>query len=102
MSSVSNVDKKTDKQRLRDSLMIELCKKYRHLKGNKGYTDFIFPLDDIRKSNQEDGFGITGWERPYLDELLRMIQEEDRFVEVLNGDKFRLTQDGINRCRQID
>jgi hypothetical protein len=33
---------------------------------------------------------------PYLDELLRMIQDEDGF-EVLDGDKFALTPTGINR-----
>jgi hypothetical protein len=68
------------------------------LKRVRGYTDFIFPVDDINKVTQEEGgFGITAYDRPYLDELLRMIQDEDMLIEVLDEDRFRLGQGGINR-----
>jgi hypothetical protein len=66
-----------------------------------GYTDFIFPVDDIKKATEEGGFGITAYERPYLDELLRMIQDEDMLIEVLDEDRFRLAQGGINRCKEM-
>ena len=104
MASASNVDRKSeDKEKLISALMGQrgLCHKYNDLKQNRGYADFIFPVDDIKKATEEGRFCITGYERPYLDELLRMIQDEDMLIEVLNEDRFRLGQGGINRCKEM-
>ncbi len=104
MVSASNVDRKSeDKEKLISALMGQrgLCHKYNDLKQNRGYTDFIFPVDDIKKATEEGGFGITAYERPYLYELLRMIQDEDMLIEVLDEDRFRLGQGGINRCKEM-
>ena len=68
---------------------------------NEGYTNFIFPVDDIKNATQEEGFGITAYEMSYLDELLRMIQDKDILIEVLDEDRFRLGQGGINRCKEM-
>ena len=53
----------------------------------------------ISKRRQKKG--LTGYERPYLDELLRTIQDEDMLIEVLDEDRFRLGQGGINRCKEM-
>ena len=56
MESASNVDRKLeDKEKLISALMGQggLCHKYNDLKQNRGYTDFIFPVDDIKKATQE-------------------------------------------------
>ena len=104
MASASNVDRKSeDKQKLISALMGQdgLCHKYNDLKQNRGYTDFIFPVDDIKKATEEGGFGITAYERPHLDELLRMIQDEDMLIEVLDEERRRLDQGGINGCKEM-
>jgi hypothetical protein len=44
---------------------------------------------------------MTGWERPYLDQLLGMIQDEEGYIKLLDGDRFRLTQEGVNHCKRI-
>jgi hypothetical protein len=56
MVSASNVGNKSeDKQKLISALMGQggLCHKYNDLKQNRGYADFIFPVDDIKKATQE-------------------------------------------------
>jgi hypothetical protein len=106
MTSVSNVGgKQEDKQKLINNLMAKggLCDKYKDLKTNKGRTDFIFSIEDILKPYQDGGFGIIGWQRPYLDELLRLIDnQDDAIIKMVDADRFRLTSNAINRCRQMD
>jgi hypothetical protein len=58
MASASNVDRKSeDKEKLISALMGQrgLCHKYNDLKQNRCYTDFIFPVDDIKKATEEGG-----------------------------------------------
>jgi hypothetical protein len=92
-----------DKQTLLDILMGNgvLCYKYYSIIENGTNTEFVFDIDDIKKPPKENGFGIEDFYRPYLDELLYMIQDQDGFIEMQEGDKFRLTQKGIERCLEL-
>jgi hypothetical protein len=93
-----------DKHTLLNSLMGNgvLCYKYYGIIQNGVDTQFVFNIDDIKKPPKEDGFGIEDFDRPYLDELLHMIQNEDGFIKIEEGgDKFSLTQKGINRCLEL-
>ena len=93
-----------DKQTLLDVLMGNgvLCYKYYSIIENGTNTEFVFDIDDINKPPKERGFGIEGFDRPYLDELLQMIQDQDGFIKIEEkGDKFSLTQKGIDRCLEL-
>jgi hypothetical protein len=85
--------KKEDKQKLINALLGGLCDKYNDLKRNKGYTDFAFSIDDIRKPIEKGGLGLVG--------LLQLIDKEDRIIKMLDADRFQLTTDGINRSKQM-
>jgi hypothetical protein len=92
-----------NKQRLIDNLMgvNGLCNRYYHLKTNEGKTEYVFDIDDIKKSVQEGGFEIKGSDKkPYLVKLLKEIQDEDGFIQVKGG-KFILLEKGIEYCRQL-
>jgi hypothetical protein len=79
-----------------------LCYKYYGIIENGTNTKLLVHIDDIKRPPHEDGFGITDFDRPYLDELLQMIQDEDGFIEMQEGgDKFRLTQKGVDRCLEL-
>jgi len=79
-----------------------LCYKYYDRVENKADTKFVFNIDDINRPLKENGFGIEGFTRPYLDELLYMIQNEDGLIKIEEGgDKLSLTQKGINRCLEL-
>jgi hypothetical protein len=106
-SSFDNNNKKRqeDKQTLINNLMGRggVCYKYYDIVENKADTQFVFNVDDIKKSPQENGFGIEGFDRPYLDELLQMIQDEDGLIKIEEGgNKFRLTKKGMNRCLELE
>jgi len=93
-----------DKQTLLHILMGNgvLCYKYYSIIENGTNTEFVFDIDDITKPPKERGFGIEGFDRPYLDELLQMIQDQDGFIKIEEkGDKFSLTQKGIDRCLEL-
>jgi hypothetical protein len=100
----NNKKRQEDKQTLVKNLVGRggVCYKYYDIMENRADTQFVFNIEDIKKPPQEDGFGIEGFDRPYLDELLQMIQDEDGFIKIEEeGDKFRLTQKGINRCLEL-
>ena len=93
-----------DKQTLLDILMGNgvLCYKYYGIIEDRTNNEFVFDIDDIKKPPQENGFGIEGFDRPYLDDLLHMIQNEDGFIKMEDGgDKFSLTQKGVDRCLEL-
>jgi hypothetical protein len=97
----NNKQRQEDKQRLINNLMGRggVCYKYYDLGENKADTQFTFNIDDIKKPPQENGFGVEGFDRPYLDELLQLIQDEDGLIKIEEGgNKFRLTNKGINCC----
>ena len=100
----NNQKNRVDKQTLINNLMGRggLCYKYYDIGENKADTQFVFNIDDIKKSPQENGFGIEGFDRPYLDELLQMIQDEDGLIKIEEGGgKFSLTQKGVDRCLEL-
>jgi hypothetical protein len=100
----NNQKRQEDKQTLINNLVGKggVCYKVYDIKGNGADTQIEFNIDDIKKPPQEDGFGVEGFDRPYIDELLQMVQNEDGFIEIKEGgDKFRLTQKGINRCLEL-
>ena len=66
-----------------------LCDKYKDLKTNKVRTDFVFSIEDILKPHQDGGFGITGWQRPYLDDLLRLVDiQDDAIIKMVDANRF--------------
>jgi hypothetical protein len=93
-----------NKQRLLNNLMgiNGLCNRYYHLKTNEGKTEFVFDIKDLKKSIQEGGFEIKGFDRKksQLIKLLKRIQDEDGYIKV-NGGKFTLLQKGIEYCKQL-
>jgi hypothetical protein len=72
-----------------------------NIKRNQGKKEFVFRIDDIPKPYQEGRFGLEGWKRPHLDELLKKIQDEDHYVQLLGNDRFLLRQEGIERCLEF-
>jgi hypothetical protein len=93
-----------DKHNLINNLMGNgiLCSKYYGIIENGSNTQIALHIGDIKKPPKEGGFGIEEFDRPCLDELLQMIQGEDGFIKVeKGGDKFSLTQKGINRCIEL-
>jgi hypothetical protein len=93
-----------DKQTLLDVLMGNgvLCYKYYGIIENGTNTKLLVDIDDIKRPPHEDGFGITDFDRPYLDELLQMIQDEDGLIKIEEEKgEFHLTQKGINRCLEL-
>jgi hypothetical protein len=54
----------------------DFCIKVDYIKRNQGKKEFVFRIDDIIKPYQEGSFGLEGWKRPYLDELLKRIQDD--------------------------
>ena len=101
MSPYQSKDKSRDKRVLARNLLAKgaLCDKYNDLKRNKGETEYVFAIDDLERPLPR-GFGIKGWDTPYLRELLEMIEEEDEFIKV-QGDKFILLQKGIDHCLEL-
>jgi hypothetical protein len=93
-----------DKQTLLDILMGNgvLCYKYYAIIEDRTNTEIVFDVDEIKKPPKEGGFGIEGFDRPYLDDLLHKIQNEDGFIKIEDGgDKFSLTQKGVDRCLEL-
>jgi hypothetical protein len=79
-----------------------LCYKYYAIIEDRTNTEIVFDVDDINKPPKENGFGIEDFDRPYLDDLLHMIQNEDGFIKIEDGgDKFSLTQKGVDRCLEL-
>jgi hypothetical protein len=60
--------------------MEELCRKY-NLSRNTETKDFVFDIEDIRKE------GMMGFLRPYFDQKLPELQDEEGFIEVIPGGK---------------
>jgi hypothetical protein len=58
----NNQKNRVDKQTLINNLMGRggLCYKYYDIGENKADTQFVFNIDDIKKSPQENGFGLEG------------------------------------------
>lgn len=79
-----------------------LCNRYYHLKTNEAKTEFVFDINDLKKSVEEGGFEITEFDRKksQLIKLLKRIQDEDGYIKV-NGGKFTLLQKGIEYCKQL-
>ena len=103
-SILDNTKRREDKQTLLYNLFGSgiLFYKYYGIIENGSNNEFIFNIDDIKKSPQENGFGLEGFDRPYLDELLQMIQDEDGLIKIEEGgNKFRLTKKGMNRCLEL-
>jgi hypothetical protein len=103
-SILDNTKRREDKQTLLYNLFGSgiLFYKYYGIIENGSNNEFIFNIDDIHRPLKENGFGIEGFTRPYLDELLYMIQNEDGLIKIEEGgDKLSLTQKGINRCLEL-
>ena len=103
-SILDNSKRREDKQTLLYNLFGSgiLFYKYYGIVENGSSNGFIFNIDDINRPLKENGFGIEGFTRPYLDELLYMIQNEDGLIKIEEGgDKLSLTQKGINRCLEL-
>jgi hypothetical protein len=102
-SILDNTKRREDKQTLLCNLFGSgiLFYKYYGIIENGTNNEFVFDIDDINRPLKENGFGIEGFARPYLDELLYMIQNEDGLVKIEGGNKSRLTQKGINRCLEL-
>ena len=66
------------------------------IKRNQGKKEFVFRIDDITKAYQEGRFGLEGWKRPHLDELLKKIQDEDHYVQLLGMIDFFYAEGGLN------
>jgi len=72
----------------------------RHNRKWQQYTNCT-PYWRYQKTTKRRWIGIEEFDRPCLDEL-QMIQDEDGFIKVeKGGDKFSLTQKGINRCIEL-
>ena len=54
-----------------------------------------------KRLQKKRDLGKTVYEMPHLDELLRMIQDEDMLIEVLDEERRRLDQGGINGCKEM-
>jgi hypothetical protein len=101
---LDGINLQSDKQTLLTNLIGNgvLCYKYYSIIENGANNKLLIHIDDIKRPPHEDGFGITDFDRPYLDDLLYMIQDEDGFIKIEEGgDTFRLTQKGINRCLEL-
>ena len=101
---LDNTKRREDKQTLLYNLFGSgiLLYKYYGIIENGTNNEFVFNIDDINRPLKENGFGIEGFTRPYLDELLYMIQNEDGLIKIEEGgDKLSLTQKGINRCLEL-
>lgn len=61
--------------------MRQWTKQYYHLKTNQGKTEFIFDIDDLKKSGQEGDLKSRDFkgfdEKPHLVKLLKKIQDEE-------------------------
>ena len=90
---ISIDDPVRNKQIFRDRLMEELCRKYNNLSRNTLTKDFIFNIEDIRKEAME------GFLRPYWDQMLPELQNEEDLIQILPGGKIRLTKKGIMHCK---
>jgi hypothetical protein len=85
----------------RNIFWARLCEKYRDLRRNTELTDFVFEIEAVRRSIQEGGLGIQGFEPPFIEQMLREIQDEDKLIELISNQRFRLTPRGIEYCRKL-
>jgi hypothetical protein len=81
-----------------------LCGKCRFLSRNRGFTEFVFSIEDIPKepSRETDlGFGITSIKGNMLNKWLSRFAQESGFIQIhLIDGRFCLTKKGIRRCKE--
>jgi hypothetical protein len=88
-----------DKDVFRNIFWARLCERY--LKRAVS-TDFIFDIEGVRRPLQEDGLGIQAVEQPFVEIMLKEIQNQDGLLEILpDQQRFRLTGRGIEYCRLL-
>lgn len=91
-----------DRDVFRNIFWARLCEKYRNLKRNTAATDFIFDIEGVRRSLQEEGLGIQGFDQTFIEVILREIQDQDGLIELIPDQRrFRLTRSGIEYCRRL-
>jgi hypothetical protein len=93
---ISVDDPSRDKEIFKRRFIQETCRRYRYLRRNTNSIEFIFEIDDIRKS------GMEGFERSYFVQKLPELEKEEGLIEVVPGGKFRLTSRGIEHCEGSD
>jgi hypothetical protein len=100
---VSVQEKETrDRDVFRNIFWMRISQKYRDLIRNTVTTDFVFDIEGVRRSIQEGGLGIGGFEQPFIEHMLKEIQDEDGLVELMpNQTRFRLTPRGIEYCKRL-
>jgi hypothetical protein len=65
-------------------------------------TEFVFDVDGVRRPIQEGGLGIQGFEQPFIEQILREIQDQDGLIELILGQRrFRLSARGIEYPKRL-
>jgi hypothetical protein len=82
---IKGVDKPTrsiskrDKDVFRNIFWARVSERY--LSRNTNTTEFVFDVDGVRRPIQEGGLGIQGFEQPFIEQMLREIQDQDGLID---------------------
>jgi hypothetical protein len=92
-----------DVDKFRDIFMTYLCDHCRELNRNKGLREFVIPISKVYENPNLGGFGIQGWEEPYIRKKLLPSIANEGFIEILDTREgsFKVTDIGISYCAQI-
>jgi hypothetical protein len=91
-----------DRDLFRNIFWARVSERYRDLIRNKASIDFIFDIEGVRRPLQEGGLEIQGFEQPFIEDMLKEIQDQDGFIELIpNQRRFHLTKSGVEYCKRL-